>query len=85
MIVDYSGHSDDACLALRISGASPIEVTHIGVTPDDFIPMPSSHEEARAMIAPFYPLIRDWVDVHSQDDDSWPAAIPGKLCFAPKR
>ncbi len=59
---NYNGHDP----RLRVSGDSPVSFTGIGLSADSVKPSPRTSEEARSLIAPFYPLIRQW---NSQSED----------------
>jgi hypothetical protein len=57
---DYSGWNNDAKPNLKLGGSSPILVESISLHQENCAPRPSSHDEARAMVAPYFPQISQW-------------------------
>lgn len=82
--VGFSGLDDDPHPDLRIVGSSPIKLTSLSVARDNFLPRPSSHADAIAMIAPHFPAIEDWVPVVEEDEDDLPIAHPSMFRFRRK-
>ena len=84
LCVDFLGLDDDPLPELRIVGSSPIKMTTFSVARDNFFPKPSSHADARSMIAPHFPEIEEWVEVEEEDEDGWPIANPRIFRFSRK-
>ena len=64
--VNYQENYNGPNPQLRVSGASPVSFTGIGLIADNVTPSPKTSDEALALIAPFFPNIRQW---HSQTDE----------------
>lgn len=80
--VDFPGLDDDPLPDLRIVGSSPIKLTSVSVARDSLLPKPSSHADARAMIAPYFPAIEEWEPIEEEDEDGWPVPDPHSFRFS---
>lgn len=81
LFVNYSGLENDPHPNLKIFGTSPVKMTGISVMRDNFFPKPSSHDDARKMIRPFFPDIVNWQDVHEENEDGVPVSSPRSYGF----
>ena len=79
LTVAYSGYDGDAKPDLRVYGSSPVEMTRISLTPDNFDPAPASIADAKAMIEPYFPRIRECVAVLDGDGEEFPRS--GQILF----
>ena len=82
--VEFAGLSNDPHPNLRIVGSSPVQLTWLGVQRNNFFPKPSSDDDARAMLEPYFPEIREWVPLAEEDEDGWPVADPQSFRFVRK-
>ena len=82
VLIDYSGMDNDAESNLRLSGCCDLAIGQIYVPRESFFPKPANPEEARALAEPFFPAIKDWHHMISEDEDGWPIPDPRGFAFA---
>lgn len=82
-VVDFPGFDRDPCADLRIAGAAPLETFGVSVSRDGVFPKPSDADEARALIAGYFPAIAAYDYAPAEDEGGWPIANPDRFLFVP--
>jgi len=81
--VDFAGFDRDPCSDLRIRGTAPLATFGVSVSRDGVSPKPNDAEDARRLIAGYFPAIAAYDYAPAADDGGWPIADPDRFLFVP--
>ena len=81
VVVDAPGLAGDPCPDLFIKGKTIAGPPDIYITRENLFPKPTGIDDARNMIEPFFPKIRDYFAVIEEDDDGFPISNPRNYIF----
>jgi len=82
---DFPGFNDDPCPDIEIAGTVNLACSSISVLRENFFPKPEVEDDARDMIAPFFPDIENFHYCPQEDEDGWPIRHPNRFLFSPKQ